>query len=52
MKGVCGGGCQIKFKETLPGVRSRLVKNQGTHFILHFSFFITSSPYSSLLKNE
>jgi hypothetical protein len=40
MKGVCGFENPTKFIESLPGVQSRLFKNQGTRFILHASFFI------------
>jgi hypothetical protein len=35
-----GGENPTKLKQPLPEVRSRVSKNQGIHFILHFSFFI------------
>jgi hypothetical protein len=46
MKGVCGSKNQTKLKQLFPSVQSRLFKNQGTLFILHFSFFIITADYS------
>jgi hypothetical protein len=40
MKGACGCENQTKPGGQLTEFHSRLVKNQGTHFILHSSFFI------------
>jgi hypothetical protein len=40
MKGVCGGENESKLNERLHKFRSRLFENQGTHFIIHSSFFI------------
>jgi hypothetical protein len=46
MKGVYGCENISTRKQPLPGFRSRLFENQGTRFILHFSFFIIR------IKNE
>jgi hypothetical protein len=47
MRGVCGGENQTKLDVRLSEVRSRLYKNKGTHFILHFSLFI---PWNALVR--
>jgi hypothetical protein len=39
-EGLCGCSNKTKLKQALSEVQSKLFKNQGTHFMLHFSCFI------------
>jgi hypothetical protein len=38
MKGVCGCKNKMKLKEPMLKIQSRLFKNDGTHFIIHYTF--------------
>jgi hypothetical protein len=46
MKGICECENQTKLSGRLTEFRSRLFENQGTHFMLHFSFFILHYTFS------
>jgi hypothetical protein len=48
MKGVCWGENLSKCSESLTEILGRLLENQGTDFILHFSFFIIKRPSASM----
>jgi hypothetical protein len=47
MKGVCGCEYQTKCKQPLSEAQSRMFENQGTHFIIHYSFFIFFMDYEN-----